>query len=114
MRLVWRKVSETGQTLEQCLLAELADRDGNINSGTILTSSSGNGKSVGLALLSGHGPVEAKEIFGELLDLRDAVIERLGGSPTDEEVYAEMMNSLVQIREYGHDFSRIRGCYGDG
>lgn len=57
---------------------------------------------------SGMTPLDAVELWRELINLFDQVYSDIGGTPTDAVVKAEMMARLVPAYEAEGDFSSLR------
>jgi hypothetical protein len=93
------------------LQATLQEADAAVIQGRVISSSSGNGKSIGFSILSDFSPVAARRLAGELCDLYDSAKAALAGTPEDAAIYAGMMASLVIIRDHGNDFSEMRRSY---
>lgn len=79
--------------------------------GQIVAFTSSNGKTVAFAR-GNVTPDDWVELFSDLLDLYDTANAVLisGGatSPTDAQIYAEMMRRLKPVRSYHNDFSDLR------
>lgn len=85
-----------------------------ISSGQSIASTSATngvgGRSVSFfaPALSGMTPVDAVELWRELIDLLDVVTADIGGTPSDAVVKTEMMGRLVPAYEAEGDFSGLR------
>jgi len=79
-------------------------------SGKFLVGTAANGHTVSYALPTNGflGPASAAEMISYLLDLYDVSEAALDGTPTDQQIYDEMMLRLVPAREVHHDFAHLR------
>jgi hypothetical protein len=86
-------------------------------SGRYIIGSAGNGEFVNWQLAPGLGPMEASRIASELLDAYDeslAALQSAGAaSPTDDQIFAEMMRRTKPCRVAGFDFSMMREPYSE-
>jgi len=121
LRLLYAGLQASGKRLRESLYEALATCDAALNGpvpGTFLSSTAEAGGSVSFMMMSGFSPMDAKRLIGELLDLCDATITALDGSPeddttyTDKPVYAVMMAALVPVRRFTKDYTGLR--YGTG
>lgn len=55
----------------------------------------------------GLTPETAAELIGEMLDRYDKAVSDLGGTPSDDAIYAEMMANLMPVRRTRPDFSTM-------
>lgn len=71
-----------------------------LESGKVIQSTTGNGRSVAFLVNSSEGvsPTDMVELVGRLLDLYDAAVA--AGNTTDATRYAFMLSSLQRIRAY--------------
>ena len=83
--------------------------------GRVLTGSMGNGKTVTFTLpMNGRDltPTNIAELCGEMLrrydNAKDDLVAAGSDSPTDEEIYNELLGKLVPITEATADYSGIR------
>jgi hypothetical protein len=115
MRLTLRGLkwsAESGSTsLEAVLKSAAQSRLSQTESGKVLVGTAANGHSVTYALPSNGNsltPASAAEMISYLLDLYDAAKAALGGTPTDTQIFNEMMARLVPAREVHHDHLSLR------
>ena len=81
-------------------------------SGRVLVSTSGNGRTNTFALPQagqGASQTDIVEVVEEMFGLYTEARTNLGGSPTDDQVFAEMMLYLVPVQEVENDFVSLRG-----
>lgn len=112
LRSVYAKVPSPYVTLLSALKAELQTRLDAVSGGTIV-STGANGHTTTLGPSDRNlNPEDWAETISELLDLYDrssSVLVSSGiASPTDAQIYAEMMNRLQTVREVRADFTGIR------
>ena len=80
--------------------------------GRALVSTSGNGRTVTFQIPANGAGVTALEIVDlieELHRLYESAVSYLGGSPTDDQIFAEMLRLLEPVVEVENDFSNLRG-----
>ncbi len=80
-----------------------------LETGKILSSTSGNGRSVEFTVNASEGvtPTDMAELVSKLLDLYDAAVA--AGSATDAARYGYMMGLLKPVRSFGSNFQNLRG-----
>lgn len=92
------------------LMGALKACDESINSGRMVSSTSGAGRTTAFQLLTEFSPVQARRLVGELLDLYEVV--KVDGV-TDAVVYAAMMDKLrKRVATLRQDYTGLR--YGSG
>lgn len=102
---------EAALTLFAGLKAAARARLTNTKTGKVLIGSTGNGHSVEYALpMAGRDvtPRDAAELCEEMLSLFDTAKTNLGGTPTDDQVFAEMLGLLAPVTETYADFTLLR------
>lgn len=99
-------------TLAAVLKSAAQARLSETSSGLVLTGTAGNGHTVSFALPATNGlslsSESVAEMISDLLDRYDAAIAVLGGTPTDAQIFSEMLAQLVPIRSVTDDFSQLR------
>jgi len=108
LRRCQRKAVTEGLTLLAALEALLIARVDENVSGRTIRATAGNGHSVEFEVPEGLTPVSMVELASELIDLYETARGYLGGSPTDAQVYAEMLGLLKPCDEVHSDFTLIR------
>lgn len=81
------------------------------NQGLSLVATSGNGHSTTFALPVSGRDASPQDIAGMLEDLLtryDAAVEALGGTPSDDQIFTEMMAMLEAVTEVYSDFTHLR------
>lgn len=79
--------------------------------GKVLIATAANGHTTTFALPQNGAsltPQCAAEMISDLLDRYDKAVATLGGTPTDAQIFAEMMAMIEPVRETLEDFSLIR------
>lgn len=111
MRVLYADAVAASQTLLVALNAALKTAKENIATGTVLIGASANGASTTFEVTDGG--MTPQDLFGmwsEMLDRYDAAKTTLGGTPTDAQVYAQMLTALGQPVRRFH--SRYAGLHG--
>lgn len=106
LRHLYSEVTHGNSLLER--LSQLNDSVAHsLESGKILQSTSGNGRSVAFLVNGSQGvtPTDMVELAGRLLDLYDAAVS--AGNATDLSRFTWMMANLKPIRSYRSDFSNL-------
>lgn len=81
------------------------------STGLALIATSGNGHSTTFSLpVSGRGavPQEIAEMIEDLLTRYDAAVATLGGTPSDDAIFTEMMAMLQAVTEVSNDYRNMR------
>lgn len=80
--------------------------------GRVLVATAGNGRSTTFQLpTNGAGvtPLEVVDLIEELHRLYSTAVSNLGGTPTDDQIFAEMLALLEPVVEVRNDYSGLRG-----
>lgn len=114
VRVIYTGLAESGLSLSDTLMDLATGSYTETSKGKFITGSSAAGRTVSFQVPpAGRGltQLEVAEIISELLDLYDetraALVAYGTASPTDAQIYAEMMDRLQQRRVVRSDFS---GC----
>ena len=107
LRWIWK--NKTG-TLEDAIWDLFAtDRVSDIKSGKSITQTGDpEGFSATYSFLRRISPLDMAELAGELLDEYTVVSSLIGGSPTDQQIYDEMLDRMQPITEFTKDYSAMR------
>lgn len=76
--------------------------------GRFLSGTSGNGQAVSFHIPDWFTPVHQVELAEELHSRYDEAVENLGGSPDDDDIFAEMLGLLNPQESRTLDFSEMR------
>lgn len=119
LRLLWIAAQEANRdapSLLDQLYAALKIAEEAVQNGRFVSSTSGAGRHVAFAAVSGYAPNDAKRMIGELLDLYDRASAYLlaenAEAPVEAAIYAQMLNGtdgarLVAVREVAYDYSLL-------
>ena len=102
---------EAGLTLFAGLKAAARAHLKDTKAGKVLIASTGNGHHVEYALpMSGRDvtPRDATELCEEMLSLYDTAKVNLGGTPTDDQVFTEMLGLLSVVDGEFADYTLLR------
>jgi hypothetical protein len=92
-------------TLLQALEAVAKARWEDIKDGRVISSTGQGGAQVAFSFPSGIDPHAVAELASEMLDRYEAATVLLGESPTDDEIFIEMMSGIGRITATRPDFS---------
>lgn len=80
--------------------------------GKVLIATSGNGHSSTFQIPSDFTPSDAADLVSEILDRYDESKVKLiadgNATPTDEQIFGEIMDKLHAVKSLGNDFSNLR------
>ena len=120
LRLLWAAALEANRdqpSLLDQLNAALKIAEEAMQNGRFVSSTSGAGRHVAFAAVSGMTPLDAKRLSGELLDLYDKAAAYLISvnqeAPSEAAIYSQMLNGttgprLVRVGAFRSDFTNIR------
>jgi hypothetical protein len=109
VRIALKSAQEAGDTLLSVLMASAQSRIDATQSGKVLVASSVNGHSHTWQIPSDFSPQDAAEMVSEILDRYDEAKAKLVAdgttSPTDQQIYDELMDKLQPVKSISPDFS---------
>jgi hypothetical protein len=117
LRKLYNSSAETGESLQDVLQAA---SDGSIQStpagvptsGKVLTGSAANGHSYSWSVDPKMDPVTVTELVEELFERYESakakLIECGNATPTDAQIYAEMVDKLNAVDSVANDFTDLR------
>ena len=112
LRMIWASVPGTYATLLIALNADAVTKLAAIDSGTV-SMTSGDGHTVQFASpMDTFSPEDAAEQISELMDLYDgsksALISSGIASPTDLQIYTEMLDRIQAVHEFAANYIGLR------
>lgn len=116
VRVALKNAQDAGDKLSNVLIAYGVARIQATSTGKILVATSANGHSHNWQIPSEFNTQDAADLVSEILDRYDEAVAKLiadgTDSPTDQQIYDEIMDKLQAVRSYASDFSlgRLEQC----
>jgi hypothetical protein len=105
--LKW-SAEETGASLYDTLKCAAKANFQSSAKGKVLVAASGNGRSHTYELPRDYSPDDAAHAVSDLLDRYDEAVDKLGGNPSDDAVFRELMHTLQPVDGWRSDYTGLR------